>query len=204
MRLGRCAGVNGALRRVLACGCPPLPPRYAHPIPGKPQHTSSCPLWMGNGGHCTAKAGSRQAPQGRVSRGAASWPSAHCDACRRAFCTVPATRRAVTAHRSDGPPPPARNMGLGTFLLFAACVTMPTYTGPARRQVRWALYIGIPKDAGSCKRLPTQGGTIPRHAQAPPHAAPTHGAEPFFSGCSRHSCAHGALFLWPRFECNAR
>lgn len=81
------------------------------------------------------------------------------------------------------------------ILLFAASVMMPPYAGPAVRQDRWALYIGTPKDAGSCKRLPPQGGTIPRRAQAPPHAAPTHGAEPSFSACPRPSCAHGALFL---------
>lgn len=95
-------------------------------------------------------------------------------------------------------------MGLRTIALFAAPVTMPAYTDPALRQDRWALYIGSPKDAGSCKRLPTQGGTVRRHAQAPPHAAPTHGAEPFFSGCSRPFSAHGALILRLCIERNAR
>ncbi len=44
-----------------------------------------------------------------------------------AFCTAPQPRNgAVTARRSDGPLAPARNMGMGAFLLFAAGVTMPS------------------------------------------------------------------------------
>lgn len=130
-------------------------------------------------------------------RGAAAAPLA--------FCTAPQQRDgAVTARRSDGPTEPARNMGLRAFLLFAACVTMPPYTGPAVRQDRWALFIGNPKDAGSCKRLPVQGGTIPRHAQAPPHAPPTHGAEPSlfsrFGACLHSPCVHGASFLAVSFR----
>lgn len=106
--------------------------------------------------------------------------------CRNAFGLLhgpPARRRGRHCFGSDGPTEPARNMGLKAILLFAAYVTMPKYTDPALRHDRWASYIGNPKDAGSCKRLPTQGGTIPRRAQAPPHAAPTHGAEPSFSAC---------------------
>lgn len=116
----------------------------------------------------------------------------------------PARRRGRHCFGSDGPTEPARNMGLKAIVLFAAYVTMPKYTDPALRQDRWASYIGNPKDAGSCKRPPTQGGTIPRRAQAPPHAALTHRAEPPFSGCSSSILRPRRAIPWPRIERNAR